>query len=139
MNNLIAVLSICVVLFSLTGCGAANAVNPPCNLSTLRIKSMVLDGDSNGLATAAIKRELFARGARWTYGNDGTPIVGKVTMNAMGKAPTYAVVQATRKPFAGIAYSNFSYPTSAANQIGRRIALDFCHCLAERATNSPPQ
>ncbi|KKQ77652.1 MAG: hypothetical protein A3A96_03235 [Candidatus Zambryskibacteria bacterium RIFCSPLOWO2_01_FULL_39_39] len=132
MKNLFVVLSIIAVLLSFMGCGAANANNPPCDLSALKIKSIVLEGDKGDLVGTAMSRELFANGAKWTTDSPGVEIVGKVTISSVNnQTPLYAVAQAKRQAFAGIAYSSILQPTSAANQLARRIALDFCRCATE--------
>lgn len=132
MKNLIAVFFIIAVLFSLTGCDAADA--KPCDLSIIKIKSVVLEGDTNGLVATALKTELFTKGAKWTYDDKGVKIVGKVTMSPNGQTPLNLIVETERQPFAGIAYSYVLHPTSAANQLARRAVSDFCRCRTEGST-----
>lgn len=134
MKNFAIVLFIIAVLFSLTGCGAAGANSKPCDLSIIKIKSVVLEGDTNGLVATALKTELFAKGARWTYDDKGIKIVGKVTVSSNGITPLYLIAETERQPFAGIAYSAILQPTSAANQLARRVVSDFCRCRAEGST-----
>lgn len=134
MKNFALVLFIIAVLFSLTGCDAAGVNNKPCDLSIIKIKSIVLEGDTNGLVATALKTELFAKGAKWTYDDKGVKIVGRVTMSPNGQTPLYLTAEIERQPFAGLAHSYILQPTSAANQLARRVASDFCRCRSEGST-----
>lgn len=134
MKNFAIVLFIITVLFSFTGCSAINANNPPCDLSIIKIKSIELEGDTDGLVATALKTELFAKGAKWSYDDKGVKIVGKVTISPNGRTPVYLTAETERQPFAGLAHSYILQPTSAANQLARRVASDFCRCRAEGST-----
>ncbi len=136
MKNTLTVLFISAVLVSLTGCGIANAVNDSCNLSSLKIKGVTLEGDTDGLVSGAIERELFAQGA--LSDNAGVQITGKVVQNTGSIPGISVVVRADGKAFAGVGMSQLIDPDDSAGQIGRRIAKDFCRCSAGRQNDPKP-
>ena len=57
-NALVVVVVLAIAVLS--GCNNAEK----CNLSKLTIKSLSIDGDTDGALTRAIEKQLFARGAR---------------------------------------------------------------------------
>ena len=131
------VLFIIAALLSLTGCGLINANNPPCDLSIVKIKSIDLEGDTNGMVATALKTEMFSNGAKWSYDDKGVKIVGKVTMSSNGRTPLYLIAETERQPFAGMAQTMLLQPTGAANQLARKVVTDFCRCRAKNITVRP--
>ncbi len=127
MKNAITVLFVSAVLLSLTGCGIAKAINQPCNLSSLHVKSVILENDKDGMVATAIKRELYARGAQAS--KTGVAIVGDVRLDGVG-LPLGARVHAEGSHFAGLGTSMSISPEFAASQIAHDVARDFCRCMA---------
>ena len=128
------ILLVLVGALALTGCVKEEVA---CDLSSLTVKSVTLEGDKDGMVSAALSREIFAKGAK-SSSDSGAEITGRVTPSRTnGETPERAVVSVKGYPFAGMAKSYSWQPDVAANQIGRSLARDFCRCLEKRRGAQP--
>lgn len=124
----------------LSGCttGAVSATaTPPCDLSTLKIKGVKIEGDREDFVSRALKSELYKRGAK-TDVNGGVEVVGAVIWGTM--APLEISVEVATMAFSSTAQSGapLARPSSGAESLAKQVADDFCQCLAGAGSSGQP-
>ena len=120
-----------MIAVTLTGCGTINEVSAdakPCNLSSLKIKSVKISGDKDGFVARAVKSELYKFGARVT--KDGVEMMGNVQWSQGGSTPMLLSLDVPSLAFASIAKVDTVYLGMArgAEKLGQEVAEDFCAC-----------
>lgn len=100
----------------------------------LKIESVTLEGDPDGFVTAALKAELYAKGATRADKN-GVKIIGKVTMS--GSLPLYLSAEAEGQPFAGIASSNMLARSVSTMELASGVVDEFCRCREKSSALLP--
>lgn len=124
-------LFVIMIAVTLTGCGNINEVSAdtkPCNLSSLKIKEIKINGDKDGFVARAVKSELYKFGARVT--NDGVAMVGNVQWSIGGSTPMLLSLDVPSLAFASVAKVDTVYMGMArgAEKLGQEVAEDFCAC-----------
>lgn len=135
MNKIIIGITI-IMMVILSGCTtgqvSATTAPPPCNLSTLKIKSVKIEGDHEDFVSRAIKSELYKRGAMIDQG--GVEVVGVVRWGTL--APLEVSVEVATMAFASTAINGVplgSTTVTGAESLAKQVADDFCQCLAATA------
>ncbi len=121
---------------ALMGCGSSSEVSAsapvPCNLVTLKIKEVKIEGDKQDFVSRAVKSALYKRGAR-VGEKDGIELVGAVRwgtltpLNLSLEAPTMAFASVAR---GGDAYAGIAHGSEV---LAEQVADDFCRCVGPPA------
>lgn len=124
-------LFVTMIVVTLIGCGVipeASADQKVCNLSSLKIKEIKINGDKDGFVARAVKSELYKFGARAT--NDGVQMVGSVQWSMGGSTPMLLSLDVPSLAFASVAKVDTVYMGMArgAEKLGQEVAEDFCAC-----------
>lgn len=129
MKNFAILFFVTVLIVALTGCGLTNeaSATAQCNLSTLKIKSVKIEGDRDGFVTRAIQSELYKRGAR--VDEKGIEVIGVIlffdnntpaSLSTEISSMSFASVASNTAPLAGI--------VDGSRILARRMVADFCEC-----------
>lgn len=130
MRNFTMLFFVTVLIVTLTGCGPTNEVSAtttPCDLSTLKIKSVKIEGDKEGFVTRAIQYELYKRGAK--VDENGAEVIGTVLFANSG-TPAHLSAEITSSAFASVA-DNTAFLVGivkGSEILARRMVDDFCEC-----------
>lgn len=143
MKTLTLLVLFTVVAVALTGCGTANQISAtpsttlPCDLSSLKIKSIVLMGDQDHFVERALKSKLYKLGAK-NAPTDGAEIVGSVEWGTHSPYNiTVEVPSLTLASTATTSGGSSMYATLAnAEELAEEVANDFCECFAGSAAKS---
>ena len=101
----------------------------PCNLSSLKIKSVKVEGDKDEYVARALKAKLYRLGAR--LDPKGEEIIGVVSKHNMMNWPLEATVEIPTRAFASVAFSGGApNQVIAVDHIADQITNDFCACSA---------
>jgi hypothetical protein len=131
----ICVFAVVIVTAVLSSCTTGNGVSAmttaPCNLATLKIKSVKIEGDRDEFVARAIKSQLYKRGA--TLDQSGVDVVGVVRWGTT--APLQVSVEVPTMAFASTASNSVPLGTAVtgSESLAKWVAADFCQCLAATA------
>jgi len=118
------------------GCGKKEAA---CDLSSVKVKSVALDGDQNDFAKDAILHELYARGARSS--EKGVAIQGHIeyednrivalnlTAEGANIAAAASLVPGTKKDAAYLEDKELARSQSATEAVAKKAAEQVCDCV----------
>jgi hypothetical protein len=120
MNALLLSLVAFGTLF--TGCG----LYKPCDLSNLKVRNIVIQGDKDRYLANAIKAELSSRGARTDP--NGVDIIGAASLNANGIPISISVEMPTTSFAATGRTMRVLARADAAEDLGSQVAMVFCRC-----------
>lgn len=128
----ITTLFVTMIVVTLTGCGVipeASADQKVCNLSSLKIKEIKINGDREGFVARAVKSELYKFGAR--VSNDGVQVVGNVRWSYSGSTPMSLSLDVSSSAFASVANINNVYAGTVrgSEELAQEVGKDFCACF----------
>lgn len=105
------------------------AITKPCDLSSLKIKRIKLEGDRDGFISAAVAARLFVHGARLT--DDGVFITGTVRQSQAGEMS--ATLISNTAAIAAVAYVSGSKAIVNENYaktlLAEKLAAQVCECV----------
>jgi hypothetical protein len=135
MKTLLSVMIVAATLLFSVGCGK----KAECDLSSVKVKSIALDGDQNDFAKDAVLHELYARGARSS--DKGVTIQGHVeyeenrlaalnfSADSGNIAAAASLVTGTKKGAAYLEDRELSRSQPATEAIAKKVAEQVCDCV----------
>lgn len=136
MKTLSFVIVIVAAALSSVGCGKKEQV---CDLSSVKVKTITLDGDYNNFAKDAIEHELYARGARNV--STGVTLSGHIeyednrlvalnfSADSGSIAAAASLVAGTKKGAAYLEDKELSRSRAAVESVARKAAEQVCDCI----------
>jgi hypothetical protein len=135
MKTLLSVMIVAATLLFSVGCGK----KAECDLSSVKVKSIILSGDQNDFAKDAVLHELYARGARNL--STGLTLSGHIeyednrlvalnfSADSGNIAAAASLVTGTKKGAAYLEDKELSRSQPAIEAIARKAAEQVCECV----------